>query len=174
MILSSPASPSSSCSASACALYAERIEINDRLGILAAAVLLITLHWGGYLLLGYPALAYLCLYLAVRLPIRNFDRYGDFSYGTYIYAFPIQQMLALYGMQRHGIWAFMAASLLVATAAAFVSWHVVEKPAMKLKSWTPKRFWKRHAAPRAPDDRPVAEPISVAATAAPSASGARP
>ena len=77
-------------------------------------------------------------------------------------------------MQRHGIWAFMAASLLVATAAAFVSWHVVEKPAMKLKSWTPKRFWKRQAAPRAPDERPVAEPISVAATAAPSASGARP
>ena len=130
---------------SACALYAERVEINDRLGIVAAAVLLMTLHWGGYLLLGYPALAYLCLYLAVRLPITNFDRYGDFSYGTYIYAFPIQQLLALYGMQRHGIWAFIVASLAVATAAAFVSWHVVEKPAMKLKNWTPPRFRRRQA-----------------------------
>jgi peptidoglycan/LPS O-acetylase OafA/YrhL len=145
----------------ACALYAERIEIDDRLGILAAAIFLITLHWGGYLLLGYPALAYLCLYLAVRLPIVSFDKYGDFSYGTYIYAFPIQQLLALYGMQRHGIWAFMAASLLLATAAAFVSWHVVEKPAMKLKNWTPKRSLKRPTGPPAPDERPATEPVSV-------------
>jgi peptidoglycan/LPS O-acetylase OafA/YrhL len=133
----------------ACALFADRVVIDDRLGLLAAAVFLVTLREGGELLLGYPALAYLCLYLAVKLPLTGFDRHGDFSYGTYIYAFPLQQLLALHGMQRHGIWAFMGVSLLIATAAAFLSWHLVEKQAMKLKNWTPSLRRGKPGGPRA-------------------------
>jgi len=128
----------------ACALFAERVEIDDRLGLLAAVVFLVTLHEGGEILFGYPALAYLCLYLAVRLPLTRFDSHGDFSYGTYIYAFPLQQLLALHGMQRHGIWAFAAVSLLLATGAAFLSWHLVEKQALKLKNWTPSLRSRAH------------------------------
>src|SRR2546430_4054909 len=44
--------------------------------------------------------SYCVLWLAFRLPIRRFARHGDLSYGTYIYAFPIQQLLALYGLNR--------------------------------------------------------------------------
>jgi peptidoglycan/LPS O-acetylase OafA/YrhL len=134
----------------ACALYAERIEIDDRLGLLAAGIFLLTLRQGGLLLLGVPAFAYLCLYLAVRLPLAGFDRHGDFSYGTYIYAFPLQQLLALHGMQRHGLTAFMVTSLIAATAAAFLSWHLIERPALRLKDWAP---WRRDRAER-PAERP--------------------
>jgi peptidoglycan/LPS O-acetylase OafA/YrhL len=137
----------------ACALYAERIEIDDRLGLLAGVIFLVTLRQGGLLLLGVPAFAYLCLYLAVRLPLAGFDRHGDFSYGTYIYAFPLQQMLALHGLQRHGLAAFMAVSLVTATAAAFVSWHLIERPALRLKDWAP---WRRSRS-----GRPAETPDSV-------------
>ena len=40
-------------------------------------------------------MSYAFLWLAFKLPLRHFDARGDFSYGTYIYAFPVQQGLAL-------------------------------------------------------------------------------
>jgi peptidoglycan/LPS O-acetylase OafA/YrhL len=138
-----------------CALFAERVEIDDRLGLLAAIVFLVTLRSGGLLMLGIPAFGYLCLYLAVRLPLSGFDRHGDFSYGTYIYAFPLQQLLALHGMQRHGLPAFVASSLVAASLAAVVSWFVVERSALRLKNWTP---WRR----RARQSESLAEPDLVA------------
>jgi peptidoglycan/LPS O-acetylase OafA/YrhL len=56
---------------------------------------------------------------------------GDYSYGIYLYAFPIQQAVA-FGLSR--VWYVhlplaLAGTLLV---AAF-SWHVVEKPTLRLK-----------------------------------------
>lgn len=117
-------------------LYGDRIPMLDGLGILAASALVWSLNNGGYLALGYPALAYLVLWLAIRLPFQRFDRHGDFSYGLYIYAFPIQQMLALFGVYRLGVIPFMAASLLGGTAAAIASWKLIEAPALGLKNWS--------------------------------------
>ncbi|WP_157695791.1 acyltransferase family protein [Caballeronia hypogeia] len=65
--------------------------------------------------------------------IRHAGRFGDFSYGIYIYAFPVQQTLVClcgnhwsYGMQ-------LAASTLITFALAFLSWHLIEGPALRLK-----------------------------------------
>ena len=64
--------------------------------------------------------------------IRLFNRIGDYSYGIYIYAFPIQQMIAASypGIQplEMGVWAFLATLL-----CSYFSWHWVEKPALNLK-----------------------------------------
>jgi len=82
-----------------------------------------------YLLLSY-ATFWFSLVPAGR--IRLFNQIGDYSYGIYIYAFPIQQMIAaLYpGIQPLEMcaWAFLATLL-----CAYFSWHWVEKPALKLK-----------------------------------------
>ena len=51
---------------------------------------------------GQVAWAYLVLWLAIRLPIVEVRQHGDFSYGMYIYAFPVEQLLALYGVYRWG------------------------------------------------------------------------
>ena len=53
-------------------------------------------------------LPYVVLYLAHRLPFERVERWGDFSYGIYIYAFPIQQCLALARFQRFGFAAFVS------------------------------------------------------------------
>ena len=55
---------------------------------------------------------------------------GDFSYGIYIYAFPIQQCLALAGVQHHGRAVFMIASLALSALAGLLSWHLLEKHAI--------------------------------------------
>lgn len=140
-------------------LYADRVPIDDRLAVLATVVAVVSLHRGGWFLLGYPALAYLTLVLAVRLPLRWFGRRNDLSYGIYIYAFPIQQLLAQHGLQRHGGPAlFAGVSLVLTSIVAFVSWRVVEKPALRCKDWTPGRPQRppRTAARPSRDRQPVA------------------
>ncbi|MHA6792000.1 acyltransferase family protein [Pseudonocardia bannensis] len=129
------------------ALYADRIQVDDRLGALALVATAVSLHGGGWIAVGYPALAYMLIWLAVRLPFSAFDRPGDFSYGTYIYAFPIQMLLAEFGVQRLGLAAYMLLGIAITAAFAVLSWHVVEKRALRLKRWTPQRpRWRSRAA----------------------------
>ncbi|MEV0899921.1 acyltransferase [Actinoplanes sp. NPDC049802] len=122
-------------------LFRRRIPLHDVGAIIAVAVLAGTVQFGGFAVLGYPAFAYLVLWLAVRLPrhFRRIGRHQDYSYGFYIYAFPVQQSLALVGAPRLGL----AVYILLATAGTFAlaipSWHLVERPAMAWKNWSPRQ-----------------------------------
>ena len=80
-------------------------------------------------------LPYVVLYFAY-LPSRllnKFNELGDYSYGIYMYAFPIQQSVLALGLASTpwGLtgWAFPATLLM-----AIFSWHMVEKPSMQLKN----------------------------------------
>ena len=64
--------------------------------------------------------------------VRRFNGWGDFSYGVYIYAFPIQQTIVLL-MPGLSLGAMVALSSLVTLAVAFLSWNLVEKPALARK-----------------------------------------
>jgi peptidoglycan/LPS O-acetylase OafA/YrhL len=81
----------------------------------------------------FGALLTLHLALDPRLPRLNAARFGDLSYGLYIYGWPVQQtVLWLFG----GVmawWQLFALALPISAALAFVSWHVVERPALSLK-----------------------------------------
>ena len=58
----------------------------------------------------------------------------DYSYGIYIYAFPLQQLISMYG-QRHG-WSFtliLLDSLTLTVVSAALLWHWIEKPALRFK-----------------------------------------
>ena len=61
---------------------------------------------------------------------RNWERFGDYSYGTYIYAFVIQQCLVVMGLHQHGIGIYLASSLVLSTAAGVLSWYLIERPAI--------------------------------------------
>lgn len=59
---------------------------------------------------------------------------GDLSYGVYIYAFPVQQTVVYLGLGRG--WSFewhLVLSVLATYGLAWLSWHVVEKPALRIK-----------------------------------------
>ncbi|MBO1413423.1 acyltransferase, partial [Streptomyces sp. FH025] len=116
-------------------LYKDRLPINGLLALASVLVFLGTARYGGFTLFGLPAFAYLLIWLACRMPgpLTKVGTKVDLSYGVYIYAFPIQQCLSLWGVNKHGYWAYTAASVALSVAAAFCSWHVVEKPALKLK-----------------------------------------
>jgi len=61
-------------------------------------------------------------------------RLGDLSYGMYIFAFPVQQTVVSMG-RSHG-WSFevyLALSFALTALLAWISWHLVEKKALRLK-----------------------------------------
>jgi len=116
--------------------YMHRIPMDGRLAVLAAVLLAISLLWGGFVVVGLPAYAYLLIYLGVALP-RRLGRVGrgrDYSYGIYIYAFPVQQVLALVGVAEYGMSSYILLSVIGTMLFAVPSWHLVEKPAMRLRA----------------------------------------
>ena len=86
---------------------------------------------------------------------------NDYSYGVYLYGWVMQQVLAFLGVASLGYWPFAILSLIAAFGCAWVSWHLVEKQALRLKSWGPGRgiqhWWDRISTRFA--RRPAAEPL---------------
>ena len=78
---------------------------------------------------------YLALWFALnpRLPVIPAARFGDLSYGLYIYGWPVEEgvIWALGGKALW--WQVFALALPAAAAIAFLSWHLVERPALQLK-----------------------------------------
>ncbi|MFK0257528.1 acyltransferase family protein [Streptomyces sp. NPDC090445] len=116
-------------------VYKERIPVSDPLGVLSCLVLLAALHYGWLYVLGVPALAYLLLWLAIRLPkpFRKVGHKHDYSYGIYIYGFVVEQAVAVLGGARWGLAAYLGICVAGTLVAAALSWHLVERPAMRLK-----------------------------------------
>ena len=85
--------------------------------------------------LGALPLAYLTLYAGAVLPFTQLGRTNDISYGVYVYAFPVQQLLVLAGAHHLGMPVYITLTLVVITPVAWASWLLVERPAMRFKSF---------------------------------------
>lgn len=66
-------------------------------------------------------------------PLNQFNRFGDYSYGIYIYAFPIQQLIVAIFPQI-SILGTILSSFVITYIFAFASWHLLEKRMLKLKN----------------------------------------
>jgi peptidoglycan/LPS O-acetylase OafA/YrhL len=114
-------------------LVRDRIPMSLSIAALAATVLLATLTTRMFAPVAIPCIAYLTLFAAMRLPLRGFDRRMDLSYGLYIYAFPVQQLLAMYGVSAFGFAPYFFSALAIASVLAAASWFAIEKPSLSLK-----------------------------------------
>jgi peptidoglycan/LPS O-acetylase OafA/YrhL len=72
---------------------------------------------------------------AIRLP--RVRRIGDISYGTYLYGWPVEQVLRSFVGPVSG-WLLFAAALPIAYLSGYASWRLVERPALRLKSHRPR------------------------------------
>jgi len=68
--------------------------------------------------------------------LRWYNKLGDYSYGVYIYAWPIQQILLSKFVGLSG-WSLLGFSGVLSLGCAVMSWHLVEKPALSLKRAKP-------------------------------------
>lgn len=123
---------------SAMFLYADRVPLARSL-VVPSLVLLVAglLIPGYYRVLGLIPLAYLLLYAGTSRRLARVGARRDLSYGIYIYGWPIQLLLAQVGIGTQNVGIHIPVSVLAATAAAFVSWRLVEAPALAYKSFTP-------------------------------------
>jgi peptidoglycan/LPS O-acetylase OafA/YrhL len=75
------------------------------------------------------------LYLAnLKGKMNNFSKLGDFSYGIYIYAYPIQQMIIYFTTTNISILKLFSLSSLIVLPISILSWYFVEERALKYKS----------------------------------------
>ena len=118
-----------------CFLYREKIPYSKVLLAVSVCLAILSLVVGVLDFLTPIALPYAFLCLGFKLPVGSFDARGDFSYGTYIYAFPIQQGLALMGVQEAGFGLYLICSLFVTAVLAILSCWWIEAPCLRWKNF---------------------------------------
>ena len=101
-------------------------------GLLVAAIVDKQLFFVAYSV----SISYIVLYLAY-IPagaVRAYNRLGDYSYGMYIYAFPVQQSVAALVPNVSAMSMFWI-SMPVTGTLAVLSWHLLERRALALKDY---------------------------------------
>jgi peptidoglycan/LPS O-acetylase OafA/YrhL len=106
-------------------------------GAIAAVLLLVAARGSFTSQVAYHlALPYLTLYAALAWGAaeRLTRRLGDLSYGTYLFAFPVQQCVEAVLGPKLGPWRLAIIALAFTLPLAWVPWHAVERRALQLKA----------------------------------------
>ena len=91
-----------------------------------------------------PFAAYFTVSLGLTNPFKlAILRGADYSYGIFLYGFVIQQMLMQLLPEARVWWVNILLSVPAAALFAALSWHFVEKPALRLKRFIPDRLGRR-------------------------------
>lgn len=78
----------------------------------------------------FGAILVIQLATSQRVRLGNGARFGDLSYGLYLFGFPIQQVVRSLGGDGQTWWQNFLISLPIALAAAWLSWHLIERHAV--------------------------------------------
>lgn len=115
--------------------WADRIPFDWRLATAAAAGYFFLSQVSGAVVVSTILLSYVTIYLGLcKLPkIKYLDR-GDYSYGIYLYGFPIQQTLIHYFPHLQPWWVVAILSIAITIFFSMFSWHWIEKPILALKN----------------------------------------
>ncbi len=119
-----------------------------RVALLALAGLVVSVPLRQFIPL-FPLFGcYLALWLALnpRLPVIPAARFGDLSYGLYIYGWPAEQAVVWLAGGRAAWWQVFAIALPATAGLAFLSWHLVEHPALRLKPGVRRPVARRSSA----------------------------
>ncbi|AMU65991.1 acyltransferase family protein [Mycobacteroides abscessus] len=127
--------------------YQDKIPAHWSLVVLSVGLVVASGFTQNYRVLGALPLAYAVIVSGAL--IRKTRLRNDFSYGVYIYAFPIQQLLATFGLGRLNPFLFFLLATTATLPIAALSWFVVEKRAMALKARIFRRSVRKPATQRA-------------------------
>lgn len=126
-------------------LWRDRIVMSAALAIFALAMAAVCICVKTLVVFAPPFIVYFTVFVGrLSVPYPTFLRKNDYSYGIYLYGFPITQALiaAFPTLISHSLLLrVLAFGITIGFAAG--SWHLVEKRVLRLKD----HFGKRHAAP---------------------------
>ena len=109
------------------------VRVRRLLAMVAASAWVASLCFGGYSYVQFLALPVLVIsFGTLSTPLLSWARtYGDFSYGIYLWGFFVQQtLMALF---HFTLLELMVASIVITYGCGALSWHLVEKQALRLK-----------------------------------------
>ncbi len=117
-------------------LYQFRDSIPARWSLVALSVLIVLAAslMPNYRIIGGIALAYAVIVSGALIHDARFTLRTDLSYGVYIYAFPIQQLLIICGLVTLNPLVFAVIATAATMPLAAFSWFLIEKPATSLKT----------------------------------------
>lgn len=121
---------------SLCYVYRDRIYISGYLVAAVVILLAITFIIFTNVDMRRISVAFATPYIVMQLAFspsalgRTFNRLGDYSYGIYIYGFPVQQCILVITGSTSVAWNF-ALSWICCLVMAVASWHFLEKPALR-------------------------------------------
>jgi peptidoglycan/LPS O-acetylase OafA/YrhL len=116
------------------------------LALIAVPQLPVALAWKSAIVtIVFPPIStYAVFYFAFRKQVLDAARYGDFSYGTYLYAYPVQQMILAHFSTAMPFGLFVLSGATFSLAAGIASWYIVEQ-------WFSRSFRKRKARESRPE-----------------------
>jgi peptidoglycan/LPS O-acetylase OafA/YrhL len=126
--------PLASCFFAGTAFYTlrDRVPMRPTVATASAVVLLVSIIWIPFRYAGPFTLGYVVIFFGLLIPRgRLWPGHRDYSYGIYLYAFPIQQTVQLYLPSPW--WLNSLISLPLTLACGALSWHLVERRALALK-----------------------------------------
>jgi len=110
------------------------IPIHGSLFVGAAILSYYTITVPGLMFLASLPVAYCTIYIGLsKFPLIYPFNTGDYSYGIYLFNFPIQQTVVYFLPDVKEWWLLLLISLPLTILFAAVSWRWVEKPALRLK-----------------------------------------
>lgn len=116
-------------------LYKDTLVMTNKL-ILVLFLLYLTLIGGAYFSIAsfllLPLFVISFAFAKIDFP-KKFTAYGDFSYGIYLFAFPVQQTLAHFSQGKFPLLIHFLLSVSISLLLAIFSWNFIEKPCLKLK-----------------------------------------
>lgn len=125
------------------ALYTwkDRIRLSWWLALIAFSVAFVLKYYDYALFLLAPLIVYFTVTLGMtHVPYPGVLKRNDFSYGIYLYGFPIcQALISAFPSLTHSKNLFRISGLVITIIFAAISWIGVERPALKLKSIIARR-----------------------------------
>ena len=88
--------------------------------------------------IGMPFLVYPVLWLGIHLPFRTIGSKNDYSYGIYIYGWPITELLILWHAYRLGLPLYLTCCFVATIPFAVASWWLIEKRSLRMKDLLPR------------------------------------
>ncbi len=80
---------------------------------------------------------YTLLYLSQILPFQTISKkFGDMTYGVYVYSSPILSLLLAFGVTKYGFEIYTLLAITLSLLAGYLSYHLVEKPFLSHRNKT--------------------------------------
>jgi peptidoglycan/LPS O-acetylase OafA/YrhL len=117
-------------------LYREDVILSKKYFLLMLALFISAAFTQYFSLFSYFSLPLIVIFLAFKNIdfLKKLTRYGDFSYGFYLFAFPVQQSVSLFSNNKLPFALHVIISFVLTLAFAILSWNFIEKPFLKLKN----------------------------------------